>query len=166
MAKSKGCCKVMVEAPNPQRLHLPTMAAYIQSGLAPWDALDGHMVGAPLRLTLIPLALELRGGFLDGWVRLMLMGHGWGSNPPETASPNHVICIHSVLAPWDAVDGHMGAPLYWYTSWGEGWNLVWLSLSDYVLRLRLGGPAGEFPANNFDPAKISEKSFVQSTTKN
>jgi hypothetical protein len=26
MAKSECCCKVMVEAPNPQRLHPPTMA--------------------------------------------------------------------------------------------------------------------------------------------
>ncbi len=42
---------------------------------------------------------------------MMLRCHGWGFKPPLTASHIHIGCIHSVLAPWDAVDGHMGAPL-------------------------------------------------------
>ncbi len=32
----------------------------------------------------------------------------------------HIRCIQSVLAPWYAVDGHMGAPLYCYTCGGRG----------------------------------------------
>ncbi len=44
-----------------------------------------------------------------GWVCAMLQCHGWGSKPPWIASHIHIICIQIVLAPWYAVDGHMGA---------------------------------------------------------
>ena len=46
MAKPMWCCKVMVKAPMPCKLH-PTSISYIQSVLAPWYAVDGHMC-APL----------------------------------------------------------------------------------------------------------------------
>ena len=42
---------------------------------------------------------------------MMLRCHCWGFKPPLTASHIHIGCIHSVLAPWDAVDGHMCTPL-------------------------------------------------------
>jgi len=42
---------------------------------------------------------------------MMLWSHGWGFKPPLTASHIHIGCIQSVLAPWDAVDRHMGASL-------------------------------------------------------
>jgi len=42
---------------------------------------------------------------------MMMWCHCWGCKPPLTASHIHIGCIQSALAPWDAVDGHMGAPL-------------------------------------------------------
>jgi hypothetical protein len=58
-----------------------------------------------------------------GRAHMKLRCHGWGWKPPLTVSHIHIRCIQSVLAPWDVVDGHMGAPLRWYTSGGEGWIL-------------------------------------------
>jgi hypothetical protein len=46
-----------------------------------------------------------------GWACMILRCHGWGFKPPLTASHIHIGCIKSVLTPWDAVDGHMGASL-------------------------------------------------------
>ena len=51
---------------------------------------------------------------------MMLWCHGWGWNPPLTASHIHIGCIQSGLAPWDAVDGHMCAPLHCYARMGGG----------------------------------------------
>jgi hypothetical protein len=93
----------------------------IQSVLAPWDAVDGHM-GPPL------CRKTCAGG---GWILvlrklgygracMMLWCHGWGCKPPLNASHIHIGCMQSVLAPWDAVDGHMGTPLCHNTGAGGG----------------------------------------------
>ncbi len=64
-----------------------------------------------------------------GWEQMVLWCHGWGYKQLQTASNNDIICIQNVLAPWYAVDGHMGAPLHCNTcvsggevleSWGVG----------------------------------------------
>jgi len=55
-----------------------------------------------------------------GQACMMLQCHGWGFKPQLTASHIHIGCIQSVLAPWDAVDGHMGASLCWNTCAGGG----------------------------------------------
>ncbi len=54
---------------------------------------------------------EILGKMGYGRACMMLRHHGWGLKPPLTASHIHIGCIQSVLAPWDAVNGHMGAPL-------------------------------------------------------
>jgi len=46
-----------------------------------------------------------------GWACMMLRCHGWGCKPPLAAFHIHIGCIQSVLAAWDAVDGHMGTSL-------------------------------------------------------
>ncbi len=63
-----------------------------------------------------------------GWEQMELWFHGWGFKQLQTASHIHIICIQSVLAPWYAVDGHMGAPLHCYTCVGgreffENWGM-------------------------------------------
>ncbi len=55
-----------------------------------------------------------------GWGQIVLWFHGWVYKQLQTASHIHTICKQSVLAPWYAVDGHMGAPLLWYTGAGGG----------------------------------------------
>ena len=47
-------------------------------------------------------------------------------NPLWSASHIHIICIQSVSAPWYAVDGYMGPPLYCYAS--AGWGGFWETL--------------------------------------
>ncbi len=54
-----------------------------------------------------------------GWEQMVLWCHGWGYKQLQTASHIHIICLHSVLAPWYAVDGHI-APLHCYTSASGG----------------------------------------------
>jgi hypothetical protein len=51
---------------------------------------------------------------------MTLWCHGWGCKSLQTMYHIHIGCIQSVLAPWYAVDGHMGAPLYCYTCGGRG----------------------------------------------
>ncbi len=55
-----------------------------------------------------------------GWEQMVLWCHGWGYKQLQTASHIHIICIQSVLAPWYAVDGHIGAPLHCYTGVSVG----------------------------------------------
>ena len=135
MAEPVWCFKIMVEAKNPHWLH-PTSILDIQRVLAPWDAVDGHMVGAPLRWYLWRWVV-------DFWKIWAMAESEWcckvmaEAPTPQTLHPltmSYIYYIQSVLAPWDAVDGHMGAPLCWYASCGEGWIFVWLSLSDVVGR--------------------------------
>ncbi len=65
-----------------------------------------------------------------GWgQRMVLWWHGWEYKELQTASQIHITCIQSVLAPWYAVDGHMGAPLLvWrkgYVRYLRGRMLLW-----------------------------------------
>jgi hypothetical protein len=73
----------------------------------------------------------------------------WGCEPPLTASHILIGCMQSVLAPWDAVDGHMGTPLHCYAHM-EGMDFrkigAWLSPSDAVVSwLRLQTPKDCIP---------------------
>ncbi len=55
-----------------------------------------------------------------GWGLMVLWFHGWGYKQLQKASHIHIICIQSVLAPWYAVDGQIGAPFHCYTSASGG----------------------------------------------
>ncbi len=62
--------------------------------------------------------------------------HGWCCKRSQVASHTHIICIQSVLAPWYAVDGHMGAPLHCNTcaSGGEFLEVgVWVRANGVVV---------------------------------
>jgi hypothetical protein len=57
-----------------------------------------------------------------GQTRMMLGCHGWGYKRLQTASHIHIGCIQSVLAPYYAVNGHIGSPLHCNTCEGLGPN--------------------------------------------
>ena len=81
-----------------------------------------------------------------GQACMMLADHGWGCKPPLTASHIHIGCIQSVLAPGDAVDGHMGASLCVQVGVSFRKNGVWPSLYDVVVSLlRLQTPIDCIP---------------------
>ncbi len=123
----------------------------VQSVLAPWYAVDEHM-GAPLHCY-----IGASGGvFLEkmgcGWGWMLLWCHGWGYKQLQTASHIHIICIQSVLAPWYAVDGHLGTPLHcntclgggdffeklgcgweWMVLWCHGWGYKQLQTASHIM---------------------------------
>jgi hypothetical protein len=60
-------------------------------------------------------------------VKMMSLGHGWGWQPPQTASPTHFRHLQSVWTYWYAVHRHTVADLQSYTHptswlgfWGSG----------------------------------------------
>ncbi len=83
-----------------------------------------------------------------GQACMMLRCHGWGWKPSLTASHIHIGWIKSVLAPWDAVDGHIGcfiiAAIRVQVGVNFRGNVVWLSPSSLyhvvVSLLRLKTP--------------------------
>ncbi len=79
---------------------------YVQSVLAPWYAVNGHMA-PPLHWYVCAGQGWIFGKLGWGWAQMMLQRHCWGSKPPWAASHIHIIFIQSVLAPWYAVDEHI-----------------------------------------------------------
>jgi hypothetical protein len=84
----------------------------------------------------------LLGSILGLWVtcgvNMMWLCHGWGWQPPHTASHIHIRHIQSVWANWYAVHSNMVAALHSYTQptllrfWGSG-SLVESKWCDYVM---------------------------------
>ncbi len=64
-------------------------------------------------------------------VKMILLCHSWGWQPPQTAFLIHIRHIHSVWAHWYAVHWHMVAALHsyiprtWLRIWGSG--SLWVS---------------------------------------
>ena len=90
----------------------------------------------PYTVALVQVELDFRkNGY--GWAQVILLDHGWGSKPTWSASHIHIICIQSVLAPWNVVDGHMGQSLHCYACAGEmdfrknGYGWAWVMLQYY-----------------------------------
>ncbi len=71
-------------------------------------------------------------------VKMMSLWHGWGSQPPQTASHFYTRHIKSVWAHWHAVHWHRVAALHSYTHnnwirfWGSG-SLVESKWCHYVM---------------------------------
>ncbi len=67
---------------------------HIQSVWAQWYAAHGHVAVA-----------QIWGFWVTCGVKMMPLRHGWGLQPPQTASQIHVSHIQSVWAHWCAVHG-------------------------------------------------------------
>ncbi len=71
-------------------------------------------------------------------VKMMWLCHGWGWQPPQTASHIHIRHIQSVWAHWYAVHGHTVSALQsynhptWLIFWGSG-SLVESTWCHYVM---------------------------------
>jgi hypothetical protein len=85
---------------------------WIKSVLVPWDTVDGLMVHPyAVHHYMCRWGWDLGNmGYCRACMRLWCHCRGW--KPPLTAPHIHIGCIQSVLAPWDAVDGRMGASLW------------------------------------------------------
>ena len=83
----------------------------------------GWAFGGTLTLLYLCRSWPNFGKLGKGWAKMTLWCHGWGCEPPLTASHIYIGCIESVWATSYAVDGHMGAPLHCYTFAGGSWIL-------------------------------------------
>ncbi len=94
--------------------------------------------GSSLTQLYSPYLAQVLGLWVTCGVNMMWICHGWGWQPPQTASHIHIRHIWSVWAHWYAVHGHMVAALHSYTHpnwlrfWGSG-SLVESKWCDYVM---------------------------------
>ncbi len=71
-----------------------------------------------------PYLARILGFWVTCGVKIMSLCHGWGWEPPQTASHIHIRHIQSVWAHWYAVHGHTVAALHSYThpTWVRFWD--------------------------------------------
>ncbi len=87
---------------------------HIQSAWAHWYAVHRHKV-ASLTQSSTLLGLDLGAMSHLCGVKMMSLHHGWGWQPPQTASCIHVNHIQTVWAHWYAVYRYTVAALHSYT---------------------------------------------------
>ncbi len=74
----------------------------------------------------LPYFAHILGFWVTCGVKMMSLHHGWGWQPPQTASHIHIRSIQSVWAHWCAVHGHRTLAsisythLTWVIFWGTG----------------------------------------------
>ncbi len=132
----KWCHYVMVEADS----HLKLFPTFILGMYKVFEHIDMLPMGMQYQsYKVIPTLLSLDLGLqVTCGVKMMWLYHGWGWQPPQTASQIHIRHIQSVWAHWFAVHMHMVAALHRYTHptwlrfWGSG-SLVESKWSDCVM---------------------------------
>ncbi len=73
-----------------------------------------------------PYLAQILGFWVTCGDKMMSLCHGWGCQPPQTASCIHIRHVQSVWAHWYAIHRHMVAALHMYTLptwlsfWGSG----------------------------------------------
>ncbi len=114
----------------------PQTASHIHIGHIQSDWEHWSLICYPwaYRISLTQLYPYNLGQILGFWVtcgvKMMWLCYGWGCQPPQTASHNHVRHTHSVWAHWYAVHWYTVADLHsftqptsWVRFWGT-WSLV------------------------------------------
>ncbi len=126
-------------ASGPAVLHQgnDVVSLYVQTVLSLWkSSLDGLASSQVLRLTLSGAPKIIL--YCTEYRQPTTLCHGWGWQPPQTASHIHIRHIQSDLAHWYAVHRHNVAALHSYTHptwlrfWGSG-SLVEAKWCDYVM---------------------------------
>ncbi len=103
---------------QPPQTAPPIYLRHFQSVWVHWYAVHWHKV-AVLHSNLT----QVLGFWVTCGVKMMSLRHGWGWQPPQTASRIHIRHIHSVWAHWYAVHRHMIAALHSYTQ--PIWLRIW-----------------------------------------
>ncbi len=119
---------------------------HIQSVWVYWYAVHGHMAVASNSYT--PKFGSYFGVWVTCGVKMMSLRHGWGWQPPQTASYIHIRHIQCVWSHWYAVHGHMAVASnsYTHTLRSDFWFLghLW-SQNDAILSwLRLTASSNSF----------------------
>ena len=126
----------MVEAAS----HLKLLPASILDIYKVFDHIGMLSIGVWYQpYTLIPTLLGSDFGVLGHlWNQMITLGHGWGWQPPQTASHIHIRHLKSVWAHWYAVHRHALSALHSYThpTWLRFWvsgSLVESKWCDYLM---------------------------------
>jgi hypothetical protein len=107
----------------------------IQSFWAHWYAVHWHMVAALNSFTYLA---QIWGFWVTCGVKMMSLCHGWGGQPPQTASHIHIRHAHSIWGHWYADHRHIVVAVHIYTHptwlrfWGSG-SLVESKWCHYVI---------------------------------
>ncbi len=120
--------------------HLKLLPASILDICKVFEHIEKLSMGIQYQLhSVIPTLLGSDFGFLCHlWVKMMSLCHGWGWQPPQTASHIHINYIQSVWAYLYAVQWYTVSALHSYTHptwlrfWGSG-SLVESKWWDYVM---------------------------------
>ncbi len=96
---------------QPPQTASPIQLRHLQSVWAHWYAVHRHTVAA---LHSYPHYLAQILGFWVTYREMMSLCHGWGCQPPQTASCIYIRHIQSVWAHWYAVHRHEIAALHSY----------------------------------------------------
>ncbi len=135
LVESNRCDYVMVETDSHLKL-LPTSILAIYNVFELIDMLSMCLQYQPYTYVPTPFGSDFGAlGHLHG-VKMMWLCHGWGWQPPQTASNIHIGHIQSVWAHWYAGLWHMLAALYCFThpNWlrDEGLGHLW-SQNDVIM---------------------------------
>ncbi len=147
LVESKWCHYIMVGLtatsncfPHPHYTYAKCLSASI---CYPWA------YGSSLKQLYPHYLAQILGFCLTRWVKMMSLCHGWGWQPPQSASCIHIRHIKYVWAHWYAVHGYMAVASnsYTHTTWVRFWGSGSLvSQNDIILSwLRLIAPSNCFP---------------------
>jgi hypothetical protein len=108
----------------------------------------------------LPYLAQILGFWVTCEVKMMWLCHGWGLQPPQTASHIHIRHIQSVWAHWYDVHGHTVWALHshthptWLRFWGSS-SLVESKWCDYVI-VEAEGHLKLLPTSILDMYKVFE----------
>jgi hypothetical protein len=110
-----------------------------------------------------PYLAQILGLWVTCGVKMMWLCHGWGWQPPQTASHIHKRHIQSVWAHWYAIHRHLVAalPIYTHPTWLRFWgsrSLVESKWCDYVM-VEADSHLKLLPASILDIYKVFEHSI-------
>ncbi len=106
------------------------------------------------------LLAQIFGVWVTCGVKMMWLCHGWGWQPPQTASHIHIRHIQSIWAHWYTLHWHMVAALHIFTHptlrqfWGSG-SLAESKWCDYVM-VKADGHLKLLPTSILDMYKVFE----------
>ncbi len=122
LVESKWCHYDTVEANSHLKL-LPTSRLNMEKCLSTlvWCTMA---CSSSLTQFYPPYLAQTLGFWVTCGVKIMSLCHGWGQQPPQTASHIHDRYVQSVWAYWYSVHRHMVAALHMYThpTWLRFWS--------------------------------------------
>ncbi len=158
LVESKWCHCIIVEADRDHKL-LPTSTLDIYNVFEHID-MPSMVEGSSLKQLYPHYLAHILGFWVTCGVKMISLRHGWGWQPPQTASCIHISHMQSVWMHWYAVHGHIAVASNSYTNttwlrfWGSG-SLVESKWCHYVM-VEADSLLKLLPASTLDIYKVFE----------